>query len=91
MKMDKDTIKHLAWLARIELNDDDVDMYREQISKIVEYLDLLDEADANAEPRYITTNIDDLRSDVAEEHEHKHMIDIIPNKKDRFVKAPKMV
>ncbi|RMF32411.1 MAG: Asp-tRNA(Asn)/Glu-tRNA(Gln) amidotransferase GatCAB subunit C [Candidatus Nitrosothermus koennekii] len=89
MNIDKDKVKHLAWLARIELDDNELDIYVEQINKIIDYLNILDEAQAEDEPNYLIAEIDQLRDDIAIESKDD-VFDVVINKKDGFVKAPKM-
>ena len=88
MNIDKEGIKHLAWLARIELEEDKLQLYEEQINKIIDYLNILDEVQLQEEPSYITNEIEDLRDD--EVIESDDVFSVVINKKDRFVKAPKM-
>lgn len=89
MNIDKDKIKHLAWLARIELSNNELDTYEEQINKIIEYLNILDEADVQEESGYIISSIEELRDDEPIESKDD-VFSVVINKKDRFVKAPKM-
>jgi aspartyl-tRNA(Asn)/glutamyl-tRNA(Gln) amidotransferase subunit C len=89
MNIDKDKIKHLAWLARIELNDNELDLYTKQINNIIDYLNILDEANAEDEPNYLVAEIDALREDIAIE-DKDDVFSVVINKKDGFVKAPKM-
>jgi aspartyl-tRNA(Asn)/glutamyl-tRNA(Gln) amidotransferase subunit C len=89
MNIDKDKIKHLAWLARIELDDNELDLYTKQINNIIDYLNILDEANAEDEPNYLVAEIDALREDIAIE-DKDDVFSVVINKKDGFVKAPKM-
>lgn len=89
MNIDKDKVKHLAWLARIELNDDELDLYVKQINDIIDYLNILDKANAEDEPNYLLAEIEQLRDDIAIESKDD-VFSVVNNKKDGFVKAPKM-
>ena len=40
-------IRHIARLSRIRLNDDEIESYRVQLSRIVEYFDKLQELDTD--------------------------------------------
>ena len=51
-------VDHIADLARIELTDDERDRFREQLSKILEYFQMLD--DLNTEE--ISTTLDHMES-----------------------------
>ncbi len=89
MNIDKNKIKHLAWLARIELKEDELNVYEEQINKIIDYLNILDESDVQDEPSYIINDIDAFRDDKVIESKDD-IFSVVINKKDRFVRAPKM-
>ena len=86
--IDKDKIIHLAWLARLEI--DKIDLYEEQLNKIIEYFNVLDEVDTKIEPQYIIKDIELFREDIPKKYE-EDIFNMLNNKKDRFVKAPKMV
>ena len=51
MSLSHDDVRKVALLARLQLNDDEVDMMTRQLGKIVHYIDLLSEVDTdNVEP-----------------------------------------
>ena len=53
MKLTKDQVKHVAKLANLPLNDSQIEEYSDQLSKILDYIDKLDEVDiANVIPTY---------------------------------------
>jgi aspartyl-tRNA(Asn)/glutamyl-tRNA(Gln) amidotransferase subunit C len=86
--IDKDKIIHLAWLAKLEI--DNIDLYEEQLNKIIEYFNILDEVDTKSEPQYVIKDIELFREDIPRKYE-EDIFNMLNNKKDRFVKAPKMV
>jgi aspartyl-tRNA(Asn)/glutamyl-tRNA(Gln) amidotransferase subunit C len=43
MAIDMDLIRHVARLSRLELTDAELERYREQVSKILDYIDQLKE------------------------------------------------
>ncbi|MEM2856951.1 MAG: Asp-tRNA(Asn)/Glu-tRNA(Gln) amidotransferase subunit GatC [Candidatus Nitrosocaldaceae archaeon] len=83
-------VKHLAWLARIEIRDDEIEKYKKHVNKMIEYLNMLDEIEPDIEPYHISSKIDRFREDRVRESSDD-IFSIIINKKDRFVKAPKMI
>lgn len=86
----KDEVKHLGWLSRIELSDDELEKYTSQIEQIVAYLDTLDTIELEkAEPIRARKKFADLRPDEAQAFGS----DALPtsNRKDGFVKGPRMV
>lgn len=86
----KEEIRHLGWLSRIELSDDELDRYTSQIEQIIAYLDTLDTIELEkAEPIKARKQFADLRPDEARPFEHDALG--TANRKDGFVKGPRMV
>lgn len=58
-------IKHIAKLARLELSDEELKLYGEQLSHVLDYIDQLKEVDtAGVEPTAQVTGLKDiLRND----------------------------
>lgn len=44
-RLDENTVRHVAHLARIAVTDEEVRLYSEQLSKILDYVDQLNELD----------------------------------------------
>jgi aspartyl-tRNA(Asn)/glutamyl-tRNA(Gln) amidotransferase subunit C len=86
----KEEIKHLGWLSRIELSDDELDKYTSQIEQIIAYLDTLDTVELEkAEPIKARKKHADLRADEARPFGRDALG--TANRKDGFVKGPRMV
>ena len=49
-QLDESTVRHMAHLARIAITDAEVRLYGEQLSKILEYVDQLNELDTSDVP-----------------------------------------
>ncbi len=45
MKLDRDVVLHIAKLARIDLSEDEIDLYSEQLSEIITHFDALSSVD----------------------------------------------
>ena len=85
----KEHVKHLGWLARIELSDAELERYTVQIEGIVKYLDKLDAIPLEQVKTIVTKKkFADLRSDEPAEFDG----DALGTKyrKDGFVKGPRM-
>ena len=85
----KDQVKHLGWLARIQLSDAELDRYTAQIEGIIKYLDTLDTIPLEeVKPITVKKNFAELRVDESEKFEG----DALGTKyrKDGFVKGPRM-
>lgn len=50
MKVDKREVEHVAMLARIELTEEEKEIYSEQLSTILEFFDRLKEVDTEGVP-----------------------------------------
>ncbi len=87
----KEEVKHLAWLARMELTDKELEVYTKQVEQIIGYLNTLDKISLeNIKP--LKTGIDYTKfreDDIVECKEDA--LSVVKNLKDKFVKAPKMV
>jgi aspartyl-tRNA(Asn)/glutamyl-tRNA(Gln) amidotransferase subunit C len=58
MKLSKQEIEHIAGLARLELSDEEIKLYGEQLSGILSYVDQLKEVDTSGvEPTAQITGI----------------------------------
>lgn len=88
--MTREEVKHLGWLSRIDLSDDELAKYTLQIEQIVAYLGKLDTVPLEkAEVVKQKKKFSELRQD----EEHAFGADTLGTKyrKDGFVKGPRMV
>jgi len=69
MKLSYDQVKHIAWLARVGLEQDEVEKFSMQLSNILENFEILQEADTtNITPATQTTPLQNVfREDEASE------------------------
>lgn len=85
----KEEVKHLGWLARIELSDSELERYTSQIEEIIKYLDKLDTISLDqVKPIVVKKKFADLRPDDPVDFG----ADALGTKyrKDGFVKGPRM-
>jgi len=47
MKIDKEEVRHIARLARLELSESEIEKFSVQLSAILEYMDQLNEVDTS--------------------------------------------
>ena len=82
--------KKYSELSKIELSDQEMNILNEQFPDILEYFDLLSQVDTSQ-------NIDDerisniFREDTIDDSIADSILDVVPEKKDRFVKGPRMM
>ena len=93
-KITKDEVKKVAHLARLELNEDEINNHAEQLEKILEYikqLEIIDTDDVPCTTRAIeVTNIfrkdEKKKSDCTEE-----LLELGPSKEGKYFKVPKII
>ena len=93
-KITKEEVKKVAHLARLELNEDEINNHAEQLEKILEYINHLEKINADDVPcttRAIeVTNVfrkDEKRtSDCTEE-----LLELGPSREDKYFKVPKII
>lgn len=94
MKITKEQVKHIALLSRLELNEGETEVYQEQLSRILDYVEKLNEVDTkNIEP---TSHVIELNN-IFREDEVKTSISRdealrnAPDSTDKFFRVPKII
>ena len=86
--VDAEEVRHVAELARVDLDDDEVDSFAQQFGDILEYFDALDEVpEVDAEADLVNV----MRPD--EEHEclsQEEALANAPETEDGFFKGPRV-
>jgi aspartyl-tRNA(Asn)/glutamyl-tRNA(Gln) amidotransferase subunit C len=86
-----DEIKHLGWLSRLELTDEEIVRYAFQIEEVIKYLNKLDSISlSEVEPVRLEKKISELRKDDVKPFEGD-ALEVAKNRKNGFVKGPRMV
>ena len=80
MSLSDDQIRHIAKLVRLRLNEEDIPMYREQISSILAYVEKLQEVD--------TKNVSELARGAGQENVTREdkAEDSLPSDRERILK-----
>ena len=82
--------KKYSELSKIELSTQEMEILNEQLPDILEYFDLLSQADTSENVDTQTlSNV--FREDVSVDSIADKILDVVPEKKDRFVKGPRTV
>ncbi len=94
MSVTKKDVEHIAKLARLEFNDEEINDYTQQLNKILEYVDKLNELDTeNVEPLSHPvegSNVfreDELKTSVSRDEALANA----PDRTDEFFKVPKVI
>jgi aspartyl-tRNA(Asn)/glutamyl-tRNA(Gln) amidotransferase subunit C len=94
MKIDKAQVEYVANLARIALSEEEKELFAEQLGKIIEYVEKLNELDtSNVDPMAHATGLKNVfRDDVPGTSltPEKALADA-PDKEDHFFRVPKVV
>lgn len=84
----KDEIKHLGWLARLDLSEQELTKYESQVDRIIQYFDILDDVALELEPDYDKKCVRALRTDKAEDF-GGNVLPKTRDKKDGYLKGPR--
>ena len=94
IKINKNEVKKVAHLARLELNEDEINKHAEQLEKILEYIKQLEKIDTYHVP--CTTRaievINVFRKDEKKNYEStEELLELGPSKEDKYFKVPKIL
>jgi len=90
----KEEVEHIAWLARIELSEQEKARFTEQFNRILDYFKKIDEVDTKKiPPTYHVLNLTNVyREDkVTPSLPPKEVLKNAPKKEKRFFRAPRIV
>ena len=93
-KITKDEVKKVAHLARLELNEDEINNHSEQLEKILEYVKQLEKIDTKDVP--CTTRaievINVFRKDEKKNYDcAEEILDLSPSREEKYFKVPKII
>ncbi len=92
-RISSDEVKKVAQLARLELNESEINQHAEQLEKILEYIKQLEKI--NTEDIPCTTRaievVNVLRKDEKKNYENtEEILDLAPSRENKFFKVPKI-
>tara|TARA_B100000073_G_scaffold347982_1_gene364351 strand:- start:746 stop:1039 length:294 start_codon:yes stop_codon:yes gene_type:complete len=93
-RITKDQVKKVAELARIRLNDEEIIYHSEQLEKILDYINQLQQIDTENVP--CTTRavevVNKFRNDKNSNYENKNdLLDLAPSREADYFKVPKII
>ena len=93
-RISSDEVKKVAQLARLELNDNEIQQHAEQLEKILDYIKQLEKI--NTENISCTTRaievVNVLRKDEKKDYENsEELLNLAPSRENKFFKVPKII
>ena len=93
-RISSDEVKKVAQLARLELNESEINQHAEQLEKILEYIKQLEKINTENVPS--TTRaievVNVLRKDEKKNYENsEEILDLAPSRENKFFKVPKII
>ena len=93
-KITKDEVKKVAHLARLELNEDEINNHAKQLEKILDYIRQLEKIDTDNVP--CTTRaievVNVFRKDDKKNFDcNEELLKLGPSREDKYFKVPKII
>ena len=93
-KITKEEVNKVAHLARLELNENEINNHAEQLEKILDYIRQLEEIDTDDIP--CTTRaievLNVFRKDEKKKSDcNEELLELAPSKEDKYFKVPKIM
>jgi aspartyl-tRNA(Asn)/glutamyl-tRNA(Gln) amidotransferase subunit C len=93
VKVDEKLVKEIATLARLDLSQEETELFISQFKDILDYVSILDDVDTeNVPPAYLSSaNKTEIREDVIEESvPTQDFLANAPQSKDDYVVIPRV-
>ena len=93
-KITKEEVKKVAHLARLELNETEINNHAEQLEKILEYIQELEKIDTENVP--CTTRAIEVvnvfrKDEKRNSYSTEDLIELGPSREDKYFKVPKII
>ena len=93
-RISSDEVKKVAKLARLELNESEIEKHAKQLEKILDYIKQLEKINTNdiaCTTRAIEV-VNVLRKDEKNDYENSEaLLDLAPSRENKFFKVPKII
>lgn len=94
MSISKDDVLHVAGLARLELSEDEVSKYEEELNDVLKFMDKLNELDTEGiEPSAHVLDINNVfrEDEVQESFDVEEILANAPEREDDYFKVPSIL
>jgi len=93
-KITKEEVKKVAHLARLELNENEINNHSKQLEKILDYIKQLEKIDTEEVP--CTTRaievVNVFRKDEKKNYDcNEEILELCPSREDKYFKVPKII
>ena len=93
-RISSDEVKKVAQLARLELNESEIQQHAEQLEKILDYIKQLEKINTKNIP--CTTRaievVNVVRKDEKKDYNNsEEILDLAPSRENKFFKVPKII
>ena len=94
IKITKNEVKKVAHLARLELDEEEINKHAEQLEKILEYIKQLEKIDTNNVPS--TTRAIEVINKFRKDENYnsdctKELLELGPSTENKYFKVPKII
>ena len=83
-------VERLATLARLSLSPAEVDRFRTDLSSILDYFATIDRVDVSKAPSQASDGVEAVREDLVRPSTADEILEGVPLRKDRYVRAPRV-
>ena len=93
-RISKEEVKKVAYLARLELNDSEIEKHAEQLEKILEYIKHLETINTNNIPcttRAIEVTNAFRKDERKNYNDSEQLLNLAPSREEDFFKVPKII
>lgn len=94
MKISKEMVRHIAMLSRLELKEEEIELYQDQLSRILDYVEKLNQVDTSeVEPTSHVLSLNNVfREDkVKATLTREEALRNAPDGTDKFFRVPKII
>ena len=93
-KITKEEVQKVAHLARLELNEGEINNHAEQLEKIIDYIKQLEKINTENVPcttRAIEVTNSFRKDEMKNFDNTEELLDLAPSREDKFFKVPKII
>ena len=92
--LSKKDVEHVAWLAHIQLSEEEKELFTEQFNDILEYFKKIDKINTEGvEPTYHVLDLQNVtrKDEIVPSLSTEEALKTAPRKQKKFFKAPRIV